>query len=77
MSEMDPGEHTVDEVKKYAEEHPDEVQDILDAEREGKNRTSLVTWLEGQPRAGESVDQPEQDQPEESEPDPLPDFRSP
>lgn len=43
---FDPGEHTVDEVKAYVGEHPDERQAVLDAERAGKNRTTLVEWLE-------------------------------
>ena len=43
---FDPGEHTVDEVKTYVEAHPDEIEEIYDAEIDGKNRTTLVTWLE-------------------------------
>jgi hypothetical protein len=41
----DPAEHTVDEVLAYAEEHPDEVDDIAAAEEAGKNRTTLLDKL--------------------------------
>ena len=44
--EFDPGEHTVDEVKDYVTEHPDEVDDVHAAEDEGKARVTLLTWLE-------------------------------
>lgn len=39
---FDPSEHTVDEVKAYLDANPDEAEAILRAERNGKNRTSLV-----------------------------------
>lgn len=42
---FDPGEHTVDEVKDYVDANPDEAQDVLDAELDGKNRVTLVEWL--------------------------------
>jgi len=42
----DPAAHTVDEVKEFVTEHPDELQDIYDAEVAGKNRATLITWLE-------------------------------
>ena len=42
----DPGDHTVDEVKIYADENPEEAQSLLDAERAGKDRTTLVSYLE-------------------------------
>jgi len=44
----DPGEHTVEEVKTYVEEHPDEAEDVLAAEQDGKARVTLVEWLEQQ-----------------------------
>jgi hypothetical protein len=44
----DPSEHTVDEVKAYADELDDDglIQELLDAETAGKNRTTLVAYLE-------------------------------
>lgn len=42
---FNPSDHTIDDVKKYVADHPDEVQRIYDAEVEGKNRTTLVDWL--------------------------------
>ena len=42
----DPGAHTVAEVESYADAHPDEVEEIYEAEVAGKNRTTLVTYLE-------------------------------
>lgn len=43
---FDPGEVTVAEVQQHVEEHPDEAADVLAAEQAGKNRTTLVTWLQ-------------------------------
>ena len=42
---FDPSAHTVDDVKAYVTEHPDEVQAVYDAEVAGKARTSLLEWL--------------------------------
>jgi hypothetical protein len=39
---FDPGAHTVAEVEAYIDAHPDEEGAVLDAERAGKNRASLV-----------------------------------
>jgi len=44
--EYDPGEHTVAEVQQYVTDNPDEVEAVYDAEVDGKNRSTLVTWLE-------------------------------
>jgi hypothetical protein len=44
----DPAAHTVGEVQEYVSEHPDELDEIYEAECAGKNRSSLVTWLENQ-----------------------------
>lgn len=41
-----PAEHTVEEVKQFVQENPDTVGDVMDAEYNGKNRKSLMTWLE-------------------------------
>jgi len=38
---FDPGAHTVAEVEAYLDEHPDERDAVLAAERAGKNRASL------------------------------------
>ena len=43
---FDPAAHTVDEVKAYADEHPDDISDLLEAEIAGKDRSSLVSYLE-------------------------------
>lgn len=42
----DPGDHTVEEVKEYVEEHPDESAAIAEAEKSGKARTTLLDALE-------------------------------
>lgn len=39
---FDPGEHTVAEVEDYLAAHPDETDAVLEAEKAGKNRTTLV-----------------------------------
>ena len=44
----DPGEYTVAEVQEYVTDNPDEALAIYDAEIAGKNRSTLVTWLEEQ-----------------------------
>jgi hypothetical protein len=36
---------TIEEVKAYVEAHRDEVQAVLDAERGGKQRSTLLSWL--------------------------------
>jgi len=41
----DPGAHTVDEVLAYADEHPDEVDQIIRAEEAGKHRSTLLDQL--------------------------------
>ena len=43
---FDPAAHTVTEVQEYADEHPDQVEEIYEAEVAGKNRSTLVTYLE-------------------------------
>ena len=44
--DFDPAAHTVDEVKAYVEAYPDYAPDILEAEQDGKNRVTLVEWLD-------------------------------
>jgi hypothetical protein len=46
VSDYDPADHTVEEVKAYVEEHPDELEAVHEAEVEGKNRVTLIEWLE-------------------------------
>ena len=43
---FDPGEHTIAEVKEYVEANPDVAQDVSTLEDDGKDRVTLVTWLE-------------------------------
>ena len=45
---FDPAAHTVAEVEDYVLDHPDEIETILDMEEEGKNRSTLVAYLEAQ-----------------------------
>ena len=44
----DPAAHTVGEVQDYVNEHPEQLEEMYEAEVAGKNRTTLVTWLEDQ-----------------------------
>lgn len=43
---FDPAAHTIDEVKAWVEANPDYRVDVLEAESLGKNRVTLVEWLE-------------------------------
>ena len=48
-SEFDPGAHTVEEVKAYADEHADddvEIQRLYDAEINNRNRIGVISYLE-------------------------------
>lgn len=42
----DPSDHTVDDVLDYVADHPDEHDAVLQAEKDGKNRSTLVSALE-------------------------------
>jgi len=66
--DYDPGEYTVDEVKSYVEDHLTEAQSIREAEAAGKNRSTLITWLDDQ--MGGTQEPPEEpgDQPTGTEP---------
>ena len=44
--DFDPSQHSVDEVKAYVEANPDFAADISEAEAAGKNRVTLVEWLD-------------------------------
>ena len=46
MADFNPSEHNVDEVKTHVEENPQDAQDVLDAEKAGNDRSTLVSWLE-------------------------------
>ena len=46
---FDPGEHTVADVLAYVAEYPDSRAGVLDAEKAGKNRVTLVEQLEQTP----------------------------
>lgn len=60
MAEFNPADSHVDEVKAYVEAHPGELAAVLEAERAGKNRSTLVSYLEelgaGAPEAPENVE---------------------
>jgi hypothetical protein len=45
---FDPAAHTVSEVEDYVNDNPDQAGAILSLEQEGKNRVTLVSWLESQ-----------------------------
>lgn len=44
--EYNPDDHTVNEVEQYVADHPEELETVYEAEIAGKNRVTLVTWLE-------------------------------
>lgn len=44
---FDPTGHTIDEVKQYISDNPDDVQRVYDLEAEGKARSTLLEWLTG------------------------------
>ena len=43
---FDPAEYTIQQVEDYVNANPDQTEDVLIAEEEGKNRVTLVAWLE-------------------------------
>lgn len=43
---FDPADYTVAEVEEYATENPDQIEDLIEAEEAGKNRSTLIAWLE-------------------------------
>jgi hypothetical protein len=43
--DFDPADHTIDEVKAFVTDWPDSRDDVLEAEEGGKNRVTLVDWL--------------------------------
>jgi hypothetical protein len=52
----DPDAFTIAQIEEWVAENPDEVEAVLAAEIAGKNRTTLVAWLEEQ---AEQVEDPE------------------
>jgi len=44
--QFDPAAHTVDDVLAYVDGHPDAAASVLEAERAGKARTTLLDALE-------------------------------
>ena len=63
MAEFDPSDHNLDEVHAHLEKNPSEAQAVLDAEKAGKNRSTLVSELEEQLK---SVPQPVESAPVEA-----------
>lgn len=59
-----PGDHKVDEIKAYVEEHPEEAQAVLEAEQGGENRSTLVKALQ-------AVVDNQHEAPEAAEPAPV------
>ena len=43
---FNPAEHSVQEVQDYVTANSADAQRVLDAERTGKQRTTLISWLE-------------------------------
>lgn len=41
-AEFNPGEHTVEQVQAFLQEHPDLADAVIAAEKAGKNRTTLT-----------------------------------
>lgn len=44
--EFNPSEHSVADVKTFVQDNPDTASDVMDAEYNGRNRSTLVKWLE-------------------------------
>jgi len=44
--EFDPSRHTIADVEAYLDANPDDIDRVLAAEREGKNRTTLLNLYE-------------------------------
>jgi hypothetical protein len=46
-ADYDPGEYTVAQVQAYVQQHPEQAGAVLESERTGRDRSTLVAWLEG------------------------------
>lgn len=57
----DPSEHSVDEVKSFVEEHPEQAILVLNAEQADKNRVTLVNHLQQQIADNEELGEPPAD----------------
>jgi hypothetical protein len=44
---FDPADHRIRDVKAWVRAHPDQVDAVLTAEENGKNRITLILWLVG------------------------------
>lgn len=44
-TDYDPSEHTIPQVQLYVQEHPMDAQVILEKERNGRNRPTLINFL--------------------------------
>jgi len=77
MSEFTADSDMTDEniatVKDYIAEFPDQRQRVLDAEREGQNRTTLVAWLEEEQPTEEQPDQATLEEAHRDQPATVPD----
>lgn len=47
MTEYNPADHNVDDVKAHIEENPQDAKAVLEAEQSGENRVTLVEHLHG------------------------------
>lgn len=57
ITSYDPAAHSIAEVNQHLEEHPEELSAILALEREGKNRSTLISSLESR-QAGDEEEEP-------------------
>lgn len=69
MSEFNPSEHNIPDVNAHLEKNPSELQAVLDAEKAGKNRPTLVSELEERVKG---VPTPVEPKPVEVSPAPTP-----
>lgn len=53
----DPGAFTITQIEEWVADNPELAGDVLDAERAGKDRTTLVAWLEAFVADDDEVDE--------------------
>jgi hypothetical protein len=80
-------EGTVEDVKAYVIAHPASLVEVLDAEEHGKNRVTLLNWLDDVQESSDVEDAPDythvedapepEPQPEPQEPQPQPEPQEP
>ena len=63
---------TVDDVKAFVTDHPDEAADVAQHEAQGKARSGLLSWLDAQTVPGTGPATEPQPEPEPVEPQPFP-----